>query len=308
MTEAKRILIVIDPTSEKQPALERAVWIGKRLNATLELFICDYDQYLAGERFFDSASLAKARQSVVDNHVRALKRFAKDLSEQGLSVAVDARWDHPLHEAVVRKAQESKADIVVKDTHYHPVLRRSIFSNTDWNLIRACPTPLWLVKPRAVADEPQIVAAVDPLHEHDKPAQLDHRIVAAAKEITGAVGGQLHVFHGYDIAPALAVSADSITMPISMPVRELADSLKKTHSEAVYALTDEHGVERRDVHVHEGPTRQLLITLTEQLHADLVVMGAVSRGALQRLFLGSTAEQVLDMLTCDVLIIKPEIA
>jgi universal stress protein E len=66
-------------------------------------------------------------------------------------------------------------------------------------------------------------------------------------------------------------------------------------------------VDRRSVHIHEGATRQLLITLTEQLPADLVVMGAVSRSALQRLFVGSTAEQVLDMLACDVLIVKPRI-
>ena len=34
-------------------------------------------------------------------------------------------------------------------------------------------------------------------------------------------------------------------------------------------------------------------------------MGAVSRSALERLFIGSTAEAVLDKLSCDVLIVKP---
>src|SRR5690606_24024802 len=284
----RRILAVVDPTAEEQPALERAAWYAKLAGATLELFICDYDQYLAGERFFDSASLEKARKSLIDNHLRRLRDRAKAREARGLEVAVDARWDRPLDEAIVRKALESRADLVVKDTHYPSALRRSIFSNTDWNLIRGCPVPLWLVKPRPMSDSPRIVAAVDPLHERDKPAALDHNIMTAAKDLREATGGELHVFHAYDIAPALAVSADSMTMPISLPIREIAESLKQQHSDAVFGLTDEYGVPRDRVHVHEGSARQLLVTVSEELDADIVVMGAIARSGLERLFLGST--------------------
>jgi universal stress protein E len=35
-------------------------------------------------------------------------------------------------------------------------------------------------------------------------------------------------------------------------------------------------------------------------------MGAVSRSGLKRLFIGHTAERVIDRLKCDVLIVKPE--
>jgi universal stress protein E len=34
-------------------------------------------------------------------------------------------------------------------------------------------------------------------------------------------------------------------------------------------------------------------------------MGAVSRSGLQRLFIGHTAERLIDQLNCDVLIVKP---
>jgi hypothetical protein len=42
-----------------------------------------------------------------------------------------------------------------------------------------------------------------------------------------------------------------------------------------------------------------------ELHADLVVMGAVSRSGLERVFIGNTAERILDTLQCDVLVVKP---
>jgi len=49
-----------------------------------------------------------------------------------------------------------------------------------------------------------------------------------------------------------------------------------------------------------------LIEATDELRADFLVMGAVSRSAVERLFIGSTAESVLERLGCDVLIVKPE--
>ena len=37
----------------------------------------------------------------------------------------------------------------------------------------------------------------------------------------------------------------------------------------------------------------------------MVVMGAISRSGLKRLVIGNIAEQVLDALPCDVLVMKP---
>ena len=41
------------------------------------------------------------------------------------------------------------------------------------------------------------------------------------------------------------------------------------------------------------------------MRAQLVVMGAVSRSGLKRVFIGNTAERVLHDLPCDVLVVKP---
>jgi universal stress protein E len=306
MTDQEIILVVVDPTAQSQPALERAAWLAKNLGARLELFVCDYSPHLAQSKLFDNASLAKARASLIDNQKRRLYDLARPLVAAGLDVDVDVRWDHPLYDGIVRKSVDSGATLVMKDTHYHPVLKRSIFSNTDWQLIRNCAAPLWLVKPRAAAVRPTYVAAIDPFHERDKPAALDNAILAAAERFCAATSGELHVFHSFDIAPVLAVSTSSLTMPISLPIRELAESMQKEHTDAVHVLTDRHAVPRERVHVHQGGTRELLVAITEELRADVVVMGAVSRSGLKRLFLGNTAEEVLDKLGCDLLIVKPE--
>jgi universal stress protein E len=99
-----------------------------------------------------------------------------------------------------------------------------------------------------------------------------------------------------------------MAMPMSAPLREIAEAVEKQHQEAVGDLAEGHGLDRRQVHVVEGRTRQVLVQFTGRLEADLVALGAVSRSGVARLFLGSTAEQVLDRLPCDVLVIKPAVA
>jgi universal stress protein E len=55
----------------------------------------------------------------------------------------------------------------------------------------------------------------------------------------------------------------------------------------------------------EGRPEDKLPELAVEIGADLVVMGAVARNPLRRVFIGSTAERVLDRLETDILVIKP---
>jgi universal stress protein E len=296
MAKKKRIvLVVVDPTASAHPSIERAAWLARHEAAAIELFISDY-----------APQADEMRATIVERHRNRLEQLAKPLRAEGLDVNFDARWDYPLHDSIVRKAVDTGADVVIKDTHYHSVLKRSIFSNTDWSLIRNCGATLWLVKPRAPGQRPCFVAAVDPLHERDKPAELDNRILATARELGAVLDGEVHVFHAFDIAAAIAVSTDAMSMPIALPLNELTDAMRAEHTEAVARLCKQHGVAPERTHVHQGGTRQLLLTLTERLRADAVVMGAVSRSGLKGLFLGNTAEDVLDRLHCDLIIVKPE--
>jgi universal stress protein E len=306
MAESRRILVIVDPTSDEQPAVERAVWLAERLGATVELFICAYEQHLAGQRFYNSDSLRTAREALIDGHLRRLRELARSMETTGVALSVDARWDHPLDEGIDRKVLEVKPYLVVKDTHYHSAIKRSIFSNTDWNLIQNCPAPLLLVKPRAITGEPCVMAAVDPVHEHDKPAELDHQILSRAEELCRAVEGHLHVFHAFDPAPAIAAATTTMMTPISAPVSELTEELKRRHRQALDDLLEEHPLRASELHVHQGSAQKLLIALAVHIKADFVVMGAVSRRGLKRLFIGSTAELVLDHLPCDLLIVKPD--
>lgn len=306
MNELKKILAVVDPTVADQPAVRRAAWLAKSSGAELELLVCYYNEYLSGDRLFDSPSLEKARDEVIENHEKHLETLAEPLRADGIVVKTTAMWDHPLYEGIVRHGIESGTDIVVKDTHPHSAVTRALLTNTDWNLIRTCPIPLWLVKPTDVGDTPTIVAAIDPMHQHDKPAALDDEILHVSKDIAENIGGEVHAFHAYDPRIAVATATSNAYIPVSLPFDEIEKQMHEDHEKRFNEITEFHKIDSEHAHLVAGLTHEELPLIAENLKADIVVMGAVARNRWKRLFIGATAERTLEDLPCDLLIIKPD--
>jgi universal stress protein E len=306
MKEISRILAVVDPTASEQPAMHRAAWLAKKNGAELELLVCYYNEYLSGDRLFDSPSLEKAREEVIQSHENHLEKLAEPLRADGVIVKTTALWDHPLYEGIVRQAVESGAALVVKDTHHHSAVARALLTNTDWNLIRTCPLPLWLVKPQDFPETPVFVAAIDPMHQHDKPAALDDEILHISKELSRTVDGELHAFHSYDPRIAVATATANAYIPVSLPFDEIEQQMHEDHQKRFREITDFHKIEDDNAHLVAGLTHEELPLIAENLKADVVVMGAVARNRWKRLFIGATAERTLEHLPCDLLIIKPD--
>jgi universal stress protein E len=306
MRKISQILCVIDPTTEDQPALQRAAWLGKLVGAELELFVCYYNEYLSGDRLFDSPSLEKARAEVIAGHENHLDKMAEPLREAGLVVRTKTIWDHPLYEGIVRRAHTINADIVFKDTHHHSAVSRVLLTNTDWNLIRTCPAPLWLAKRKDLQANPVFLAAIDPLNEHDKPAALDDEILVLSKSLAATTDAELHAFHSYDPRIAVATATANAYIPVSLPFDEIEEQMREQHEKRFNEVVEFHGIGEDKAHLIAGLTHEELPQLATDLDATVVVMGAVARNRWKRLFIGATAERTLDHLPCDLLIVKPD--
>ena len=283
------ILVVIDATAgAQQLALERAAWLAKQADARLELFACEYDPDAGSGSVGD-----EARERLLQQQRSHLESLAAPLRQQGLAVSVDVVWDHPFDAAILNKAAAHDYWLVAKDTHHHNLAQRTLLTNVDWILIRKCPVPLLLVKDRKLAAEPVVLAAVDPLNEHDKPAALDERIYTFSAELARTLRGHLHVVHSYGTPLGAELPPGAMKL--------IADE----HRAAMKRFLDTHAALEGRPHLYEGMAHECLQQAAKEHAADIVVMGAVARSGLKRLFIGSTAERVLDRLPCDLVIIKP---
>jgi universal stress protein E len=295
------ILVIVDPTAGEHPAVTKGALLAEKFDARLELFICD-TQASREARLAASALAQPAQPPVVDLKTK-LEVLAGPLRERGLDVTTEATWSDPLHEALLDRTRRTTAELVIKDTHHHTLAQRTFLTNTDWQLIRGCPVPLLLTKPRAWPSAPRIVAAVDPGHVNDKPVLLDRCILEEAAAVSQRLGGELHVVHVY--LPMAIVATATAVPPMAAAVSpEALEQERKSRLKEVSALVSDYKVAAKNIHLEIGGPGEALPRAARDIDADIVVMGAISRSGLKRIFIGSTAEDVLEHLPCDALIVK----
>jgi len=306
MREIRKIVAVVDPDVGQSPALSKAAFLAQQAHAELVLLNCYYNEFLSSGGLFDSKSMQQSRNETLARQKIQLESVAKGMSADGLTITTGVIWDRPLHAGIVRFAMHCDADLIVKDVEHSSTAALGLLSNGDWNLIRTSPVPLWLVKKPAFESKPTVLAAIDPMNEHDKPAALDDEILTIGKRICDDISGELHAFHSYDPRLAVATATANAYIPVSLPLDEIETQLKDAHSERFRQLTRFHKLPDDHAHLAAGITHEELTTLATELPADVVVMGAVARNRLQRLFIGATAERVLSHLPCDLLVVKPD--
>lgn len=301
MNRIANILVIVDPTAGEQPAVAKGALLAEKLHARLELFMCDTKA--SRETRLAAHALLRPYEPFVVDLKAMLESLAAPLRARGLDVTTETACADPLHAALLERTQRTTADLVIKDTHHHTLAQRTILTNTDWHLIRGCPVPLLLTKPAPWANTPRVVAAVDPGHANDKPLALDHRILDHAALFARKLGGELHALHAY--IPMSVVATVNAMPPMAGAVTE-ADLARDRENEfkQVSALVSDYAVAADRIHLEIGGPGEVLPRIAAQIHADIIAMGVISRSGLKRAFVGSTAEDVLERLPCDALIVK----
>lgn len=297
----RRVLFAIrNPEAARQPGLAKAIQAARALGASLELFhaICD-PVFIEIARLGDNS--VDALRERIEGEVRIpLVRLCEAVRKHGIEASYSVEWDYPPHEAVVRRAQAIGAELIVAECHRGERTRPWLIHLTDWELLRLSPVPVLLIRNGKAWRRPLVLAAVDPAHAHAKPTRLDERILAAATQFSQGLGGALHVMHAnYPSIVGLAPPVNHTWSTLTF------DELLEQEREVFEAFRASVGVPRTRAHLVEGNPAVQIPRLAKKLGADLVVMGAVSRSGLERVFIGNTAERILGALGCDVLVVKP---
>jgi universal stress protein E len=283
----RRILVAVrDPSAVSSVMLDKAATIARANGARVELF-----NAVGLERFTERAQRQLAR-------LAASRRFAK------LKVSCHVQVDFPPHEAIIRRAMAQRCDLVLGHVQPHALGARLLLTNTDWELIRHCPVHVLLVKTRAKYNRPAVLAAVDPFHSHAKPASLDMRILETANDLARALRGEAHLFHAY--VPTAIVVPTAGGQPLAVDVSpELMQIEERRIRTFIDGLGERAALPGSRRHLIVGDVPSALQSTIRATRARIVVMGAISRYGIRRWLIGSTAERVLDRLSADVLIVKP---
>ena len=283
----KTLLVVIaDPFAREQPGFAKAAALALRSGARLVLF----NSFMIPQPVNDvpMGSRAQIMASAIRERRERLEMLVENSRITGAKCIV--AWDYPAHEAIVRQVLETKPDLVITASHRHGRVARWLLANTDWELIRQCPCPVWFVRSPEMPRAPRVLAAVDPFHAHDKPAILDDRLVHAARVVADQFGGHVKLVHACNVTDG------------ARPVRSLIVAGAK---QAVNDLAERHGLVAEDCEVKAGRPEEVISSIERREDASLLVMGAVSRSVDTHAVIGNTAERVIDRVACDLLVMKP---
>ena len=295
----KSILVAVrDPGARKQIAIRKAARIATFSGARITLFHAFSTPFpLPVPMPTDPAAILRF---VAKQRREQLLELARPLRADGINVQCDVVWDFPPAHAIVRHVLDSKPDLVVAESHRHTRLGRWFLANSDWDLIRECPCPVWFVKHERLAKKSHILTAVDPTHAHAKPSGLDDRLLQAATSVVRQLDGRISLIH---------ITDTTQTMPQRFLPRPAtateSGSLQAVTRQAIGRLAKRNDVAEATLVLRNGKPADELIACAAELKANLLVMGAVSRSGLSHFHIGHTAEAVIDGVTCDVLVVKP---
>ncbi len=303
MSDIRRILVAVkDPWAPSLPAMEKAAQLARALGAKLRLFHAKSEPLYIDVSQANGYDLPQIQRTELSRPARRLEALARRLASRGIAADSAVDWDFPAYEAVIRAARRFDADLIVADRHLTSHRFSWLLHFTDFELLRLSTVPVLLVKTAKKYRRPRILAALDPSHAFSKPVRLDREILGCASVLARALHGQLHAVNAFDPLPigklptglALAEAAQTIEAAAEKRARQTLD---RTLRGANIPQSHRHMVARHPIDAIED--------VSDEIEADVVVMGAISRSGLKRLAVGNTAERVLDHLKCDVLIVKP---
>ena len=301
MKPIRRILVgVRDLEARTLPAVRKGAALAEAFGAELVLFHAMAVPVTALPSVYRAGGFRSFERGLRQAAMNHLERIAQPLRSDKLEVRVEADWDYPVHEALVRQARRIKADLVVAHAHAGIRLAPWLLHLTDWELLRTCPQPVLIVKSNRAWQRPRVLAAIDPVHAFAKPAGLDDEILKAGQQLCKALRGTLHAMHAFvpDMNPDVVGVSPHVIARIAR------------NSEARARLAFERALRSVQVppsrrHRPWGQPTEAIPRTARGLRAQIVVMGAVSRSGLRRIVIGNTAEQILGNLSCDVLVVKP---
>lgn len=307
MQRFKNILVVADEASASDALFSRAQWLAEANGAALTLL--DVIDAAPGElsRLFAALPGARAHEvedQVVNFHRDRLEALAEPLRAAGHAVETKVLQGVGFVQ-IIRHVLVHGNDLVLKGAHRAP--DRQALRGPDLHLLRKCPCPVWVLNSAAEPNSRRIMAAVDPDPDDRIRDALNHMVMELATSLARQDGAQVDVVNAWHLQEESTLRHSMV----KMPEHEIAAIIGKTEQQsserldALMADFERFADITRVVHV-KGVPADVLTEHAESERIDTLVMGTLARTGIAGLFIGNTAETVLNRVGCSVLTVKPK--
>ena len=215
---------------------------------------------------------------------------------------------------IIREVLRNHHDLVIKAADQSGLITR-IFGSTDMHLLRKCPCPVWLHKHGHDKPYHRILAAVDlgAASGMEGEDALNRDIIDLAVSLAQREHSELYVGHAWYPQGAELLQ----TRPSGLTEEEIEDYVNETCACAERRLNmllekaetwvgrDVWHAVKPQPRLVKGLARRAIPDLAEDLGAELIVMGTLGKAGIRGIFIGDTAEAILNCIGCSVMAVKP---
>ncbi len=301
MDAYKNILVVVDPTTDDQKALKRAIEIASKTGAKITAFLAIFDFSYEMTTMLSGDEREMMRNTVINDKELWINDYITSLNAPELSITCKVVWHNRPFESIVAEVIEHNFDLVVKGTHQHDKLKSVIFTPTDWHILRKCPSPVLLVKDHSWPENGKILAAVNVGSDENEHQLLNKKITQEAINLSKVIKADVHLINSFPGTP--------VNIAIEIPEFNSAEynqTMLNHHKAAMKEHAEEFSISPDNYSVEEGLPEDVIKNASKRIDAELVILGTIGRTGLSATFIGNTAEHVIDRLNCDVLALKPD--
>ncbi|MFQ3249777.1 MAG: universal stress protein E [Glaciecola sp.] len=300
MFTCKKILAVVDPKSEEQTSLQRALSIADKTGAQIVALSCIYDKSYDMAAVLTSDERFNMKQAMMEQAKLKLEALVKQFKCES-KVEILVTWEKKLHDSVVNTCNELACDLIIKSTKKHGLLSSSIFTPNDWHILRKSPVSVLLVKSHDWPEEATIVASLGVSARDDTHVSLSDKVAENAHALSDLLNAEVHFANSYAGAPLhIAVEVPNFSPEV------YNKSVEERHIKKVQELGQKYQLEEANIHVLEGLPEDIIPEICKKNKATLLVIGSVGRQGLSAALLGNTAELIIDAVECDTLVVKPD--
>ncbi len=291
----KNLLVIADKLGGGNSGLKRALSLQKKSGAKITLMGFCYTNMDDLEQLHTSKlSRSGIEKKLLQNLKSKLSSLVakSDLSPRELEIK--AVWGKHIAPAICAYCKEHAVDMVIKSGNDTGTL---IYTSTDWQLIRECPSPVVITTAKAWKKKPNILAAIDFSSRSPAKIKLNHIVMQQAKKLASALGERVHVAFALKVPQAL-VDLDLIDGS------KFAKEKRRELQPIIDTFCQQYDVDSDNIHIKRGDPPKVIPSIANSLKADIVVTGTIGRKGISGKLIGNTAEAMISRLRTDVLAVK----
>ena len=303
MNRFKNILVSVDTRSTEHPALDWAMTIAEKNSAKLTVVeVLPKFSWIQRHVLGNSEELHNRMVDDSKSKLDALLKTALDRGIEAKSVTLTGNTSEEITDEVVR----SEHDLVVRLAKGENSRSNKPFGATGMRLLRTCGCAVLLVQRDKPANFDCIMAAIDPASDDPLVRRMNTNIVKLAISASELGSGELHIVHAWQLFGSTNIKSRVDQDEFEKIEKKAQNAIAATLDDFLQPFELTHDSPQVHLVREESRPSTAIINLADQYKAPLIVMGTVARSGLRGVLMGNTAEQVLEQVTCSVLVIKPD--